>query len=65
MVLCAAASGLRPSPRPRFGLLVPVPLGGCSRLIDDLGDAEVRLEQVRAVDGVTHFKYRILPGTSS
>ena len=30
-------------------------------------DAEVRLEQVRAVEapGVTHLKYRILPGAAS
>ncbi|MEV0933111.1 dihydrofolate reductase family protein [Streptomyces phaeochromogenes] len=47
--------------------VVPVLLGGGSRLLDSLGDADVRLEQVRAVEapGVTHLKYRILPGTSS
>lgn len=47
--------------------VVPVLLGGGSRLLDNLGDADVRLEQVRAVEapGVTHLKYRILPGTSS
>ena len=40
--------------------LVPVVLGGGSRLLDNLRDAEVRLEQVRAVEapGVTHLKYR-------
>src|ERR687887_506720 len=40
--------------------IVPVLLGGGARLFDNLGDAEVRLEQVRAVEapGVTHLKYR-------
>jgi len=40
--------------------VVPVLLGGGSRLLDNLGDADVRLEQVRAVEapGVTHLKYR-------
>ena len=44
--------------------VVPVLLGGGSRLLDNLGDADMRLEQVRAVEapGVTHLKYRILPG---
>jgi len=44
--------------------VVPVLLGGGSRLLGNLGDADVRLEQVRAVEapGVTHLKYRILPG---
>ncbi|MFB4279924.1 MULTISPECIES: dihydrofolate reductase family protein [unclassified Nonomuraea] len=47
--------------------VVPVLLGGGSRLLDDLGGADVRLEQVRAVEapGVTHLKYRILPGAAS
>lgn len=47
--------------------LVPVLLGGGSRLFDDLGDADVRLEQVRAVEapGVTHLKYRVLRGAPS
>jgi dihydrofolate reductase len=42
--------------------LVPVLLGGGARLFDNLGDAEVRLEQVRAVEapGVTHLKYRVV-----
>jgi dihydrofolate reductase len=42
--------------------VVPVLLGGGARLFDNLGDAEVRLEQVRAVEapGVTHLKYRVL-----
>jgi hypothetical protein len=42
-------------------------LGGGSRLLDNLGRADVRLEQVRAVQGpgVTHLKYRILPGAPS
>jgi dihydrofolate reductase len=41
--------------------VVPVLLGGGSRLLDNLGDASARLEQVRAVQapGVTHLKYRI------
>jgi dihydrofolate reductase len=46
--------------------VVPILLGGGSRLLEDLGDADVRLEQIRAVEapGVTHLKYRILPGRS-
>ncbi|MEV4575538.1 dihydrofolate reductase family protein [Nonomuraea jabiensis] len=38
--------------------VVPVLLGGGSRLLENLGD--VRLEQVRAIEapGVTHIKYR-------
>ena len=40
--------------------VVPVLLGGGARLFADLGDAEVQLEQVRAVEapGVAHLKYR-------
>jgi len=40
--------------------LVPVVLGDGARLFDNLRDAEVQLEQVRAVEapGVTHLKYR-------
>jgi dihydrofolate reductase len=47
--------------------VVPVLLGGGSRLLDNLGGADVRLEQVRAVEapGVTHLKYRIFPGAPS
>jgi dihydrofolate reductase len=47
--------------------VVPVLLGGGSRLLDNLGAADVRLEQIRAVEapGVTHLKYRILPGAPS
>ncbi len=39
--------------------VVPELLGGGARLFDNLGDAEVKLEQVRAVEapGVTHLKY--------
>jgi dihydrofolate reductase len=46
--------------------VVPVLLGGGSRPLDNLGDADVRLEQVRAVEapGVTHLKYRVLPGAA-
>ncbi len=42
--------------------VVPILLGGGSRLLDNLGDAGVQLEQVRAVEapGVTHLKYRVL-----
>ena len=41
--------------------IVPVLLGGGARLFDDLGGAEIQLEQVRAVEapGVTHLKYRV------
>ena len=41
--------------------LVPVLLGGGARLFDDLGGANVKLEQLRAVEapGVTHLKYRV------
>jgi signal transduction histidine kinase len=49
--------------QPQFELhVVPVLLGGGSRLLDHLGDADVRLEQVRAVEapGVTHLKYRVV-----
>ena len=42
--------------------VVPVLLGDGARLFDDLGDAEVRFEQVRAVEapGVTHLRYRVV-----
>jgi dihydrofolate reductase len=42
--------------------VVPVVLGDGARLFDNLGDAEVQLEQVRAVEapGVTHLKYRVV-----
>jgi dihydrofolate reductase len=45
--------------------VVPVLLGGGARLLEDLGDANVRLEQVRAVEapGVTHLKYRVVAGS--
>ena len=41
--------------------VVPLLLGDGARLFD-LGDADVRLEQVRAVEapGVTHLKYRVV-----
>jgi dihydrofolate reductase len=40
--------------------LVPVFLGGGSRLFDNLGEARPRLEQVQVVEapGVTHIRYR-------
>jgi dihydrofolate reductase len=43
--------------------LVPMLLHGGARLLDNLGGAEVQLEQVRAVEapGVTHIKYRVGP----
>jgi dihydrofolate reductase len=42
--------------------IVPVLLGGGARLFDNLGDAEVKLDQLRAVaaPGVTHVKYRLM-----
>jgi dihydrofolate reductase len=42
--------------------VVPVLLGGGSRIFDNLGEAGVQLEQVRAVEapGVAHLKYRVL-----
>jgi dihydrofolate reductase len=42
--------------------IVPVLLGAGARLFEDLGDAEIELEQVRAVEapGVTHLKYRVM-----
>jgi dihydrofolate reductase len=42
--------------------VVPVVLGDGARLFDNLGDAEVQLEQVRAVEapGVAHLKYRVV-----
>jgi dihydrofolate reductase len=42
--------------------VVPVLLGGGARPFPALGDAEVQLEQVRAVEapGVTHLKYRVV-----
>jgi probable HAF family extracellular repeat protein len=41
--------------------IVPMLLGGGARLFDNLGGAEIELEQVRAVEapGVTHLKYRV------
>jgi dihydrofolate reductase len=42
--------------------VTPVLLGDGARLFDHLGEAKVRLEQVRAVEapGVTHVKYRVI-----
>src|SRR3954447_19720721 len=42
--------------------VVPLLLGGGARLFDDLGGAQIQLEQVRAVEapGVTHVKYRVV-----
>jgi dihydrofolate reductase len=45
--------------------VVPVLLGGGARLFENLGAADVRLEQVRAVaaPGVTHVKYLVRSGS--
>ena len=42
--------------------IVPILLGDGARLFADLGEADVRLKQVRAVEapGVTHIKYRVV-----
>ena len=42
--------------------LVPILLRGGARLFDNLGDADVELEQIRVVEapGVTHVKYRVV-----
>ena len=42
--------------------IVPVLLGDGARLFDNLGGAEIKLEQVRAVEapGVAHIKYRVV-----
>jgi dihydrofolate reductase len=42
--------------------MVPILLGDGARLLDSLGAADVRLEQVRAVEapGVTHLKYAVM-----
>ena len=42
--------------------VAPVLLGDGARIFDNLGGAEVQLEQVRAVEapGVTHIKYRVV-----
>jgi dihydrofolate reductase len=42
--------------------VVPLWLGDGARLFDNLADADLRLEQVRAVEapGVTHLKYRVV-----
>jgi dihydrofolate reductase len=42
--------------------VVPVLLGDGARIFDNLGDAKLRLEQVRAVcgPGVAHLKYRVV-----
>ena len=41
--------------------IAPVLLGGGARLFEDLGGAEIGLEQVQAIEapGVTHVKYRV------
>jgi hypothetical protein len=41
--------------------IVPVLLGDGARLFNNLGGAEIELEQVRAVEAprVTHVKYRV------
>jgi dihydrofolate reductase len=44
--------------------IVPVLLGGGARLLDNLGGAEIKLEQLRAVEApsVTHIKYTVARG---
>jgi dihydrofolate reductase len=44
--------------------VVPVLLGDGARLFDNLGGAEIELEQARALEapGVTHLKYRVTRG---
>lgn len=44
--------------------VVPLLLGDGARLLDDLRDADLKLEQLRAVEapGVTHVKYRVAQG---
>ncbi|MGE5236804.1 MAG: dihydrofolate reductase family protein [Acidobacteriota bacterium] len=46
--------------------LVPLLLGGGTRLLDGLGDAEVKLEPVRTTHGpgVAHLKYRVITHAS-
>jgi dihydrofolate reductase len=41
--------------------VVPVLLGDGDRLLDNLGDADIKLEQLQAIDapGVTHITYRV------
>jgi dihydrofolate reductase len=41
--------------------VAPILLGSGERLFDNLGDASLKLEQVRTVEGpgVTHLKYRL------
>jgi dihydrofolate reductase len=42
--------------------IVPVLLGDGARLFDNLGGAEIELEQVRAVEApsVTHLEYEVM-----
>jgi dihydrofolate reductase len=44
--------------------VVPVILGDGARLFDNLGDSDIELEQVSAVEapGVTHIRYRLAAG---
>jgi dihydrofolate reductase len=41
--------------------VAPVLLGSGERLLENLGDKEVKLKQIEAIDapGVTHLKYEI------
>ena len=45
--------------------LVPVLLGGGTRLFDDLGDAPIELERTQVLDSpsVTHLRYRVVKST--
>lgn len=44
--------------------IAPVLLGAGARLFDNLGGAQVKLDQIRSVEapGVTHVKYRVVRG---
>jgi len=44
--------------------IAPVLLGGGVRLLDDIGDEPITLEQVRVIEseGVTHLRYRVVRG---
>jgi dihydrofolate reductase len=47
--------------------LIPILLGAGERLLDNLGDAGLTLEQTRVIDapGVTHLRYRVIKRASS
>ena len=59
--LAAAMARRRDEPDELELHVVPLLLGGGARLFDNLRGADVRLEQLRAVEapGVAHLKYRV------